>query len=60
MFEEFQIFSSADTLTENYSGEECRKDVCPYNLDKADQAWNSYLNQQANQNSINGDLLIFY
>ena len=56
MFEEFQIFSSADTLIENYSGEECRKDLCPYNLDKADQAWNSYLNQQANQNSINGDL----
>ena len=27
-----------DTLTENYSGEKCRKDLCFYNLDKADKA----------------------
>ena len=34
-------FSSADTLTENYFGEKCRKDLCSDNGDKADKAGDS-------------------
>ena len=43
-------------LTENYSGEKFRKDLCSDNLDKADKAGDlyGYLNQQANDNPING------
>ena len=41
-----------DTLTENYSGEKFRKDLCSDNLDKADKAGDSYgyLTQQVNEN----------
>ena len=48
-----------DTLTENYSGEKCRKDLPSENLDKADKAGDSYgyLNQQANGDPINGGSL---
>ena len=48
-----------DTLTENYSGEKCRKDLPSENLDKADKAGGSYgyLNQQANSDPINGGSL---
>ena len=43
-------------LTENYSEEKFRKDLCSDNLDKADKAGDlyGYLNQQANDNPING------
>ena len=45
-----------DTLTENYSGEKFRKDLCSDNLDKADKAGDSYsyLAHQANGNPVNG------
>ena len=48
-------FSSADTLTKKYFREKCRKDLCSDNLDKADNAGDSYgyLNRQANDNPIN-------
>ena len=44
-----------DTLTENYSGEKFRKDLCSDNLDKADKAEDSYdyLTQQANDSPVN-------
>ena len=44
------------SLTENYSGEKFRKDLCSDNLDKADKAGDSYgyLTQQANDNPVNG------
>ena len=42
-------------LTENYSGEEIKKDLCSDNLDKAEKAGDSYgyLSQQANNNPVN-------
>ena len=42
-------------LTENFSGEKGRKDLCFDNLDKADKNGELYgcLNQQANGNPIN-------
>ena len=45
-----------DTLTENYSGEKFRKDLCYDNLDEADKTGDSYgyLNQQANDSPVNG------
>ena len=47
-------FSSADKLTESYSGEKFRKDLCSDNLDKADRAGGSfgYLTQQGNDNPV--------
>ena len=35
-------FSSAETITENYSGEKFRKGLCSDNLDKADKAGDLY------------------
>ena len=50
------FYHSADTLTENYTGEKIRNDLCLDNLDKADKVGDSYgcLNQQANSNPVNG------
>ena len=44
-----------DTLTENYSGEKFKKDLCYDNIDKADKTGDSYgyLKQQANDSPVN-------
>ena len=48
-------FSSAETLTKNYFGEKCSKDLCSDSLDIVYKAGDSYgySNQQDNGNSIN-------
>ena len=46
-------------LTESFSGEKCKKDLCSNNLDKADKAgdWYGYLNQQIKDNPTNWESL---
>ena len=51
--------ANSDFLTESFSGEKCRKDLCSNNLDKADKAedWYGYLNQQIKDNPTNWESL---